>query len=54
MSFNMRLNKQDNFKLCVLALVSIAGDLVTLVTLGTINPSWRADVLFSDWMSDED
>ena len=51
---NMKINKQDNFKLVVLALVSIAADLVTLVSLGTINPNWRADVLFSDWMLDHE
>ena len=50
----MKITKQDNFKLVVLALVSIAADLVTLVSLGTINPNWRADVLFSDWMQDEE
>jgi len=50
----MKINTQDNFKLVVLALVSIAADLVTVVSLGTINPSWRGDVLFSDWMQDEE
>jgi hypothetical protein len=50
----MKINKQDNFKLMVLALVGIAADLVTLVSLGTINPFWREDVLMSDWMQDYD
>ena len=49
----MKINKQDNSKLVVLALVSITADLVTLVSLGTINPNWRADVLFSDWMQED-
>jgi hypothetical protein len=49
----MKLNRQDNYKLMVLALVSIASDLITLASLGTINPEWRSIVLFSAWM-DED
>ena len=32
---------------------TIAADLVTLTSLGTINPYWRADVLFSAWMEED-
>jgi formate/nitrite transporter FocA (FNT family) len=40
------------FKLCVLAVVCIAQELVTLMTLGFVVPEWRAKVLFSDWMDE--
>jgi hypothetical protein len=45
----MKMNRKDNGKLMLLAVVSIAADLITLVSFGTINPDWRARLLFSDW-----
>jgi len=49
----MRLNRRDNFKLMVLAIVTIASELVTLVSFGTINPYWASTLLFSDWMDND-
>lgn len=45
----IRINKKHNAYLMLLAVVTIADSLVTLVTLAIINPMWRADLMFSDW-----
>jgi hypothetical protein len=46
----VKLNTKDNFKLCVLAITTIASELITLGTLGSVNLEWRAKLLFSHWM----
>jgi hypothetical protein len=45
----IRIHKQRNADLMMLAVVMIADSLVTLLTLAIINPTWRADLMFSDW-----
>lgn len=49
-SDSMKNTKKDRFKLCVLAIVTIAAEVVTLLTFGGFNTEWRAKLLFSDWM----
>ena len=45
----MKLNRDDNFKLVILAAVSIASDIITIMSFGTVITHWRADVLFFEW-----
>tara|TARA_R110001599_G_scaffold32045_3_gene105940 strand:+ start:1303 stop:1464 length:162 start_codon:yes stop_codon:yes gene_type:complete len=45
----IRINKHHNADLMLLAVVTIADSLVTLLTLAIVNPMWRADLMFSDW-----
>ena len=48
----MKLNRDDNFKLVILAVVSIASDVLTIMSFGTVITQWRADVLFSEWIDE--
>lgn len=44
--------KKQPLSMCVLALVSLAEDIVVLLSLGFCDPRWRGWLLFScDWFS---
>lgn len=43
-------SKTEQFKYWVLAWVSLAEDLVVILSLGVLCPHWRGDLLFSKWM----
>jgi hypothetical protein len=44
------MRKNERLKLWLLAWVSIAQELIFIITFGQVCLEWRANILFSDWM----
>ena len=48
------LNRDGNKELMIIAFIGILESLVVLFSLGSINPTWRADYIFSDKFMEND